>query len=390
MAVRFLLLLFLSTFLAGSSAGSVGSAWVPFGTDRIEVRYSPVMKFHIPMRVEREEAGITRFYHLLLEADYSTLLNDLARKKDSLRLNDWMQYGLLRSSVNVIFAEYPGFERELIAWFLLSHAGFDTRLAYNEGKAFLYIHIEEPVYDLPMIEDFGKAYYYLPYPIAYPVPAEDVFLLGFTAMPGGQPLSFRWAEYPLLPALPQEKTVQLRTRDTLYNFSVTFDRSVVDMFAQQPVLGERAYFEFPMSPLLRASLIPRLEAILAGKTVEEAIEILLAFTRSSFAYKEDEAQFGRSKPMAPDELFFYPYSDCEDRAVLFCYLVKTLMGLPVVAISFADHISIGVATGSFCEASVQHAGRQYCICDPTGPMGAQKAGVWPKGYENKAFQIIDL
>ena len=36
-------------------------------------------------------------------------------------------------------------------------------------------------------------------------------------------------------------------------------------------------------------------------------ELLAAFTRSSFAYKEDKEYFGYSKPMVAEEVFLYPF-----------------------------------------------------------------------------------
>ncbi len=388
MAVRLMLSAGFCFFSALALAGTFRSALVPLGSAWFEVRYDPGMK--LQTRVEHDQAGITGFYHLLLDTGYATLLEDLDRKKDSLLLNDWMYYCFLRSSVTVIFHDRPDFEKELIAWFLLSHAGFDTRLAYHERRAFLYVHVEEEVFELPMIEDNKRNYFHIPYPLEYPLATEEVILLPFTAMPGGKPLSFKWQGYPLLPAAPVEKRVQLRTRDTLFHIAVTYDRAMVDMLAQQPILGEFSYFEAPVSPFLKASLLPQLAAFIDGKSEVEAIETLLAFTRSSFEYREDEAYFGRSKPMIPDEIFFYEYSDCEDRAALFFLLVKELTGLPMIVVSFADHVTIGVATEQVCEASVQYAGRRYCICDPTGPVDNQQAGVWPKGYEKQGYQIAGV
>ena len=64
--------------------------------------------------------------------------------------------------------------------------------------------------------------------------------------------------------------------------------------------------------------------------------------QTAFDYKTDGDQFGYEKPFFVDELFYYPYSDCEDRAVLYSYLVRTLMGLDVVLLEYPNHMATAV------------------------------------------------
>jgi len=69
---------------------------------------------------------------------------------------------------------------------------------------------------------------------------------------------------------------------------------------------------------------------------------LINFVQTAFDYKTDGDQFGYEKPFFVDELFYYPYSDCEDRAVLYSYLVRTLMGLDVVLLEYPNHMATAV------------------------------------------------
>ncbi len=374
--------------IARCNGTALQSILVPWGADGVELKYDAGMR--ITPSVRAEEESITLYFHGLLKTGYRVLLDDLDRKKESLRLNDWMYYGLMRTGVEAIFKDHSRLERELITWFMLSHAGYDTRLTFNGHSAYLYVFVEEEVYDAPMLEDNFRSFYYLPFPMTCPVETEPVYMLPFHAMPGGRPLSFRQLEYPAWKVSPIEKTLQIRTPDTLFDISVTIDGSLVEVMQEHPVLSEKTYFEMPMSPILRATLLPQLASILKEKKEREALEILLAFTRSSFAYEKDEVVFGRSKPMIPDEVFFYPYSDCEDRAVLFYQLVDSLLNLPMVVVSFADHITIGVAASWRCRDAVRLNGVEYCICDPTGPAHSIETGIWPKGYEDRPFEIIQI
>ena len=155
-----------------------------------------------------------------------------------------------------------------------------------------------------------------------------------------------------------------------------------------PVLREDYYLETPLSDTLARTLYPYLSAQLAGKNEWQATEFLAAFTRSAFQYKEDKVHFGCSKPMVAEELFLYPYSDCEDRTALFFNLVNELLGLPMLLIAYPDHLTIAVALPHRKGNYIRHEGRNYYFCDPTGPVGSHRVGVVPKGYENTAYKIL--
>ena len=54
-----------------------------------------------------------------------------------------------------------------------------------------------------------------------------------------------------------------------------------------------------------------------GLGEEEAVNMILSYMNYGFKYMTDDNQFNREKPFFPDENFYYPYNDCEDRAILF-------------------------------------------------------------------------
>jgi hypothetical protein len=118
------------------------------------------------------------------------------------------------------------------------------------------------------------------------------------------------------------------------------------------------------------------------------LEVLVSLTRSGFRYQEDTKYFGRSKPMVPEELFSYPYSDCEDRSALFYALVRELIDLPMVVIAYDDHLSVAVAADRVEGDNFSFQGRRYVFCDPTGPANSSVIGRIPPGYEKAKFQII--
>ena len=88
--------------------------------------------------------------------------------------------------------------------------------------------------------------------------------------------------------------------------------------------------------------------------------------QNAFPYKTDDEQFGREKYFFPEETLFYPFSDCEDRSILFAYLVSNLLGLDVVGLEFPGHAATAVRFNSDVRGDfIDYRNEKYIICDPT-------------------------
>ena len=70
--------------------------------------------------------------------------------------------------------------------------------------------------------------------------------------------------------------------------------------------------------------------------------------------------------MFSDETLFYPYCDCEDRSVLFSYLVRTLLNLKVIGLDYPGHVATAVKVSTdFKGDNIIYKSEKYIICDPT-------------------------
>lgn len=61
----------------------------------------------------------------------------------------------------------------------------------------------------------------------------------------------------------------------------------------------------------------------------------------------------------------YDQSDCEDRAALFFYLVKEIYNLPMLVLSYPQHVTIAVQFDKPVGKTIEYNGRKYTICEPT-------------------------
>ena len=361
-------------------------AMIPFYSEQLFVTFNPDLLQ--PSLSSLKEKGMVEYYHQLLKTDFSPLINDLQRKKKFLDLNDWLYYELLKKTVEVILKDKSLQEQELCQWFLLTQSGFDTRLTYLESSLFLYVYTNDEIFEVPMIKDKERTYANLTSIHAGTKSQPALYLLNFTPAPNGVPFSFNLDKLPTLQPTPLTKSFVFSLDQKEYKISIQMDRTVADLMHTYPFIAERQYLQVPLSSTLSNSLLPQLEKLIEGKTTKEALELLVAFTRSSFEYMEDKEHFGKSKPMIADEVFHYPFSDCEDRSALFYCLVKELLDLPMIIIAYPDHLTIGVAHDPIGGDYINYHGKAYYICDPTGPANSTEIGEIPAGYENVPFEII--
>jgi hypothetical protein len=142
--------------------------------------------------------------------------------------------------------------------------------------------------------------------------------------------------------------------------------SLIDYYKDYPLCEMKIYFSTPLSNELLKSLDSYFNPLFSGMTDKQKVATLLEFIQKAFPYQTDKEQFGREKYFFPDELFFYPFSDCEDRSILFSRLVQHFTQLRCVGLDYPGHVNTAVCfqeetRGDF----VTLKGLKYIVCDPT-------------------------
>lgn len=378
----------LLVFHSNSTASDILSLELPFYSEHVTVRYHANMKLNVKIRTE--ERSMVQYFRNLESTDYRILLEDLQHHQQALKLNDYLLYDLMKDTVEEIYRGQSKLQKTLTCWFLLSKAGFDTRLTYLNQKAFLYVHTKDELFEVPMIQERNRTFVNLSSVHANERQKEALYMLNFVANPSGRPFTFYLDQLPQFRPQLATQNLHFKNGNIDHQLEIQTDKTIADLMKKYPFFAEEKYLEAPLSPTLTASLLPQLREKIAPLDDYKAVQLIASFTRSAFKYKEDKYHFGKSKPMIPDELFHYPYSDCEDRAALFYSLVKTLLDLPMIAIAYPDHLTVAVHFKAMKNAkhAITHQGKKYYICDPTGPSNSNTIAQAPEGYERKRFKII--
>ncbi len=356
-----------------------------FYSEHLSLSYDRSMLLPLPQKFNEED--LSNYYRRLEKTNFQVYLASLENKKEELLLNDWLFYDLMRQSLETLLTEQNKRQIELLSWFFLSKSGFDTRLTYLRDKIYVYVYSEDEIFETPMIQEEGRVFINLSC-VGQKTKQEALYLLDFK--PHGQGRSF---QLPLknLPRLApdfKERSLTFNYRNHPYQLNIKADGTLAEIMTRYPLLAEEQYLETPFSSVLSESLIPAFDKWTQSLSPRESLELIVSFTRSAFAYKEDKQYFGRSKPMIADEVFLYPFSDCEDRTALFFGLVKSLLDLPMIILAFPDHLTVAAALPEGAGQPIRYKNRLYYVCDPTGPVNSSVIGSFPRGYENAAYEII--
>ncbi len=349
-----------------------------YGAD-INLKYDAAFITSFPDEITEEV--IANKWGEISNTYYSGIINQLVSLKNSMNLNDWAYYLLIKELSGKL--SYDRNTRVFAEWFLLTKSKYKVRLAYFNSDLFLLLPSVNNIYEVPYFT-FDDLKYYLvngnetniyTYKQDYP-DAINVMNLNLY-----KPI--------LTKDLTMTKKVKFSFNNQQYSLIVRYNKNTINFYRDYPSADYNVYFDASVGLQTKESLIDGLSPFLEKISEEDGVSLLLKFVQTAFKYEIDGEQFGTEKMFFPDEMFYYPASDCEDRAVLFSYLVRELMGLKVVGLRYPNHMATAVCFNSDVAGSfVRFKGEKYVICDPTyinAPIGS----VMPE-FVNKKAVVIEL
>lgn len=330
-----------------------------------------------------KEDDIADAWKQLCQKDYTSLIGDCIAAKNSGKLNDWA-YLLFTNRIGKHLYGERANDIAFLQMFLLNKSGYKVRLGKMGGVLKLMVATAGTMYGLPYLKMEDGDRYYVFAPDSQGSNSIYTYRRNFANAKNLVCLDIESA--PEFSAEEHERMFILA--DSTLNLRTVVNKNLIDFYRDYPQCDVEIHYRTPMSEKLRASLYPNLRKAIEGMSQGEAADFLLYFVQKGFRYKTDGEQFGYEKPNFPDETFYYPYCDCEDRAMLYAVLVKDLMGLEAVLLDYPNHIAAAVRfTEKISGDSILlEDGTEYLICDPTY-IGAP-IGTCMKNYKNVVPKVI--
>lgn len=308
---------------------------------------------------------VSAFWIQLSECDYEPMLQTCRDAQKSRGFNDWAVYQLVLELVNQTYPRKYN-EQAVMVVFLLNQLGMEAKVGFGSAHLFCLLAVEQQIYGISFA-DIGKNRYYLlevdpkymnrensfafrTYDVSFPAPTHGL------DMNVSQPL--KSSEIP-----------------GIIDSAINISTSMVELFSTYPQVDIEVYANARPSSVFCNSVEQVFKPYLETQTTVEAVSFLLSYLQYGFDYATDEEQFGYEKPFFCEENFYYPQNDCEDRSVLFAFLVRHLLHLDVVLIDYPGHIATAVHFPTEVKGeSVMYNGKRYVICDPTyigAPVGVE-------------------
>ena len=327
------------------------------------------------------ENAIADAYEALCNSDYKPLLADCAQIRKDLRLNDWGVFTLVRQVADT----YCGTANESIVMqqFLLNEMGYKARMARKatEDKMMLFVATDCSIYAHPYITLNGQNYYNL----SGNNEQCQFYMCQKDSPKAKNSVGMQLKEALLFPGTVVSSTHQ--AKGSAARVTVDVPKALMDFYKDYPQCDYSVYFNAPVNAAMENRILSSLAPLVQGRNEADAANILINFVQTAFQYQTDGQQFGYEKPFFVEELFYYPYSDCEDRAMLFSYLVRKLLGLDVVLLDYPEHIATAVRfNGNVSGDYLMVNGRKYIVCDPTY-IGASIGMTMPR-YKTVSAKVL--
>jgi len=367
-------------------------------TPKVDDRYKTVkVNFynqHIELLIDKKyqfrlqginNETISQSWESLSKLDISSFILGIKSEKERLHLNDWALYLLINDIGNELYKDDT--KANIFTWFMLVKMGYDTKIGYSNEHIYLMSSVKQSLYQIAFFTMDGKKYYILT-PNGRVSSVGSIYTYEANYPNATTAMSFDMNE-KALKIYTNEKTkdFKFKTNGKQYDIKSSFSDDLVNFYKTFPQSEYQLYFHSQKSPFIQSSLLSSLKPLVEGKSEIEAVNILLHFVQTAFSYKTDEEQFSYEKVFFPEETLYYPYSDCEDRSIMFSYLVENLLGLDVVGLKFEDHLATAVQFSSKIDGdSFMFDGKRYTISDPTYINA--NAGMTMPQYKNKSFEVI--
>jgi len=306
-----------------------------------------------------ENAVADAWLHLSSEKS-DALIDDCFDLRDELQLGDWAYYCLIRDLSDKFLGKNTD-ESTLMQVYLMAQSGYKVRIGHKNGHLVALMPFDSVVFERSYIRFQGTSYY-----IMGQKDGGTTYMFNKVFSDNERVLSLRMPCTPKFAYKPSASRTFTANRYPELTVTLSTNKNLMDFYEEYLFCEWTNYSWAGLSEEVKAKLYPMLRKGIAGKSQIEAANRIINFVQTAFEYKTDQDQFGYERPLFGDETFYYPFSDCEDRSILFSTLIHDLLGLDVVLLLYPGHLATAVAYAEPLNGCYfEYQGKTFYISDPT-------------------------
>lgn len=358
-----------------------------YGT-KAAVRFNKKNSFSLPTLNENSVADA---WLKLSDDCYTNLVHDCIATRSSLELCDWAYLSMLEQMAGAVCGRGSN-ESVLLMAYVYCQTGYKMRLAIDGSKLYMLFASDYIIYDrTPYV--VGQEIYY-----AYNNHTGSLKACG-QKYPQEQGLRLQIDKEPLLADVATEASRHQSKKNALLSIDVCANKNRLDFYTSYPssMIGDNfvskwaLYANMPMPQSIKNQVYPQIHKAIDGLDQISAINQILFFIQTGFKYEYDDKVWGGDRAFFPEESFYYPYCDCEDRSILLTRLVRDLMGLDCILVYYPGHLAaaVEITHGQPKGDYIEQDGHHYYIADGTILYGAP-VGETMRNRDNQMATIILL
>ena len=318
---------------------------------------------------EPGKESIRSFWRTMAKQEYAPTLEAVQAQRDELGLSDWGYYVYLRDLGNQLYQKNGlasgSNAATLWTWFMMMKSGYAVRVGYRSDNIFLLLPADSQIYNRPQMYLNDQRYYLM-------VEGGGGSLRTYEGQheDADQVLRLDQKILPKLEGSTKQRSASFSYDGERYTVEFSYDTAVLAYLQAFPNVELSVLFRAGASPAAQSSLTESLRPHVENRSPRDALTFLLRFVQFATEYKRDRENFGEERFLFPEESLAVTASDCEDRAVLFAYLVRTVLDREVVGLEWPSHIATAVRVGEGLEAASEDRtltvdGATYIMADPT-------------------------
>ena len=356
---------------------------VPYFGQKLKIQYDPEIKINVRQPVN--DKSIQKYWNNMSQVNIKPMIGQIESYTQLYKLNDYGKYLLVKKVADEILNTKD--DKVLYCWYVMIKMGYDVKIGYGRNFTSIMIPTNNMLYSRPYLTFDGQKYFIFTYDDKKGNPLQ-LYSYDKSHPTASKFFDFSIKELPMFGEYNQEKELKFKYHNEVHIVNYVYNENLIKYFNNYPQTDYPVYFNAPVSPKILYSFVKSFKPIIENKPEQEALNIILRFVQTAFEYKTDDDHFGREKPLIPDETFYYQYSDCEDRSILFSTLVREMLSLKVVGLKYKGHMAVGVKTKTKAKGDHISAGNnRYLVCDPTY-INANIGQCMPQ-YKNTSIQVID-
>ena len=308
----------------------------------------------------QNQEGIASFFDTAAKSEYENIILSISAVQNSMRLNDWGVYLLVTQFSQELFSNPD--DAKLMSWFIFDKLGYDVKVGLAHKQVTLMYYSKKTIYSTPSYTFSKKKFYLFAYYDKGRVSRLYSYKQSYPRATKAFDLSLR--ELPKFNRNVKKKTLWFKKSGEVFTTTYNYNQNLIDFMATYPQADYETFFNAPVDEISYITIARDIKKYIDGKKASEALNFVLGFVQKAFVYERDNQQFGREKVMFAQETLYFDKSDCEDRAILFSYLVKELFGYSVVGVKYRDHMATALYIPIQGD-SVKVGRKKYVIADPT-------------------------